>query len=144
VSDEKAAHAAASGSSWRLRALALALCAAGVGARVFAALVVFNVNLGRTGNVQMLLWWCLPFFVIAVVGALPWRQEPVVGAALAALVADAGVMAAAQGSPDEGWGYLVIMYMPLYNLVFVAPAGAALVLVAIWVHRRVRRPHQPT
>jgi hypothetical protein len=92
----------------------------------------------------MLLWWCLPFVVIAGVAALPWRQEPVVGAALAALVADVGVMVAAQGSPSEGWGYLVIMYMPLYNLVFVAPAGATLVLVAIWMHRRVRRPDPPT
>lgn len=143
MSDERTAHAAASGSSWRLRASALALCAAGVGARVLAALVVFNVNLGRSGNVQMLLWWCLPFVVIAVAGVLPWRQEPVVGAALAALVADVGVMAASHGSSGESWGYLVIMYMPLYNLVFVAPAGAALVLVAIWVRRRLRRPDQP-
>lgn len=128
------------------RVLVFVLCATGIAVRTAEALTRHSMEL--VGDRLGLAWHCLPFVVIAAIASVPWRAGPWLAAALAVLAGDWIVMLMAvlvgRTRSGAGWVYLDVMFIPLYHLLFIAPASAlACGLAGWWWRRRSRAAQAP-
>ncbi|MDP3227225.1 MAG: hypothetical protein Q8N13_04520 [Acidovorax sp.] len=112
---------------------ALSLCAAGVALHLYTA---FFKAEGGTGAAAFLiglfLWSCTPYAIAAVLAWSRWAAWGL-GAAAACLAADVFVHYTVFVAPKGSTAALGLLFMPLWNLVAIGPAGASL----FWLAHRI-------
>lgn len=104
----------------------LALCGVGVALHVYTALFKAEGGVGAIAFlVGLFLWSCMPY---AIAAALAWRRKPVLGlgAAAACLAADLFMHYNVFIAPKGSTAALGLLFMPLWNLLAIGPAGALL------------------
>ena len=117
---------------------ALALSAAGVGLHLYTAFFKAEGGMGAVPFlIGLFLWSCTPYAVAAV---LAWSRRTVwaLGAAAACLAADVFMHYAVFVAPKGSTAALGLLFMPLWNLVAIGPAGALLFWLAHWIFGRQR------
>ena len=112
----------------------LIVCAAGVALHGYTAL--FKAEGGVSPFlVALFLWSCLPYGIAAVLGRRGNRPALALGAALGALAGDLFMHYSVFVAPKGSTAALGLLFMPLWNLLLLAPAGA----VVAWALARWRR-----
>lgn len=120
-------------SSHPVKMTTLALCGLGVALHLYTAIFKAEGGMGAIGFlVGLLLWSCTPYALAAML-ALARRPVPGLGAAASCLVADLFMHYSVFIAPRGSTAALGLLFMPLWNLLFVAPAGALL----FWLAHRV-------
>jgi hypothetical protein len=114
-----------------LRAVLLTLTALGVGLHLYQLLFEFDGPRGLFA-IGLTLWSCLPY-VLALLLARR-AAAPAVGFALGALLGDVWMHHAVFIAPGSSTAALGLLFMPLYNMVLLGPAGAVLA----WALTRLR------
>lgn len=121
-----------------LRRMALTACALGVALHLYTAL--FEVEGGPSAFVVgLLVWSCLPYVIAAVLGTRGKLPAIALGAALGALAGDLLMHYSVFVAPQGSTAALGLLFMPLWNLLLLAPAGAAIA----WALARWRRRVPP-
>ena len=117
-----------------LQLAALAACGLGVGLHAYTAL--FKAEGGFSAFlVGLVVWSCLPYAIAALVATRGRRPAIALGAALCALVGDVFMHYSVCVAPKGSTAALGLLFMPLWNLLLLAPAGAAVA----WALVRWRR-----
>ena len=117
-----------------LQRAALATCGLGVALHAYTAL--FKAEGGfSTFLVGLVVWSCLPYAVAALVATRGKRPAIALGAALGALAGDLFMHYSVFVAPKGSTAALGLLFMPLWNLLLLAPAGA----VVAWALARWRR-----
>ena len=118
-----------------LHRAALATC--GLGAALHAYTAPFKAEGGAPAFLAgLFVWSCLPYAVVALVAT--WGRQPVIafGAALGALAGDLFMHYSVFVAPKGSTAALGLLFMPLWNLLLLAPAGAVLAwALARWGRR---------
>ncbi len=111
---------------------ALMLCAAGVALHLYTAVFKASADAGAsTFLVGLWLFSCAPYGIAAV---LVRRRRPVwaLGAAAASLAADVFMHYSVFIAPKGSTAALGLLFMPLWNLLVIGPAGALVFGFALW------------
>lgn len=115
------------------KTMTLALCGAGVALHLYTAVFKAEGGLGAVAFlIGLLLWSCTPYAIAAVLA----RGRHAVwglGAAAACLAADLFMHYTVFVAPKGSTAALGLLFMPLWNLLVVGPAGALL----CWLVQRV-------
>lgn len=119
----------------RWRQLACAVCAVGVALHAVTALVMSAGPVG-TFTLQLFALSCLPYLAMFVLATSLKRPIPGAAGASAALIADAGMFWSVFVQPKGSTAALGLLFMPVWNLLLIAPAAAAAAFV---VTRRLKR-----
>ena len=112
----------------RWRHVAWAVCAAAV---VLHVVTAFVMSAGPVGafTLQLFVFSCLPYLAMFVLATS--LKQPIPGAtgASAALVADAAMFWSVFVQPKGSTAALGLLFMPVWNLLAIAPAAAAMAFV---------------
>ena len=119
----------------RWRHLACAVCAAGVALHAVTAFVMSAGPVG-TFTFQLFAFSCLPYLAMFVLATSLKRPIPGAAGASAALIADAAMFWSVFIQPKGSTAALGLLFMPVWNLLLIAPAAAA---VAFVVTRGLKR-----
>jgi hypothetical protein len=121
-----------------LHRTALAACVLGVALHAYTAL--FKAEGGfSTFLVGLFVWSCLPYAIAALVATRGRQPAMALGAALGALAGDLFMHYSVFVAPKGSTAPLGLLFMPLWNLLLLAPAGAAVAwAVARWGRRASR------
>ena len=115
------------------KTMTLALCGAGVALHLYTAVFKAEGGLGAVAFlIGLLLWSCTPYAIAALLA----RGRHAVwglGAAAACLAADLFMHYSVFVAPKGSTAALGLLFMPLWNLLVVGPAGALL----CWLVQRV-------
>lgn len=112
--------------------MALALCGAGVVLHLYTALFKAEGGMGASAFlVGLFLWSCAPYAIAALLarGRRVWWG---LGAAAACLAADVFMHYSVFVAPKGSTAALGLLFMPLWNLLVVGPAGALLFRLVHW------------
>jgi hypothetical protein len=121
-----------------LHRAAVTACAAGALLHVYTAL--FKAEGGFSAFlVGLVVWSCLPYAIAALVAMRGKRPAIALGAALGALAGDLFMHYSVFVAPKGSTAALGLLFMPLWNLLVLAPAGAAVA----WAVARWRRGAPP-
>lgn len=116
--------------------MALALCGAGVALHLYTALFKAEGGMGAIAFlIGLLLWSCAPYAIAALL-AQGRRVLWGLGAAAACLVADGFMHYSVFVAPKGSTAALGLLFVPLWNLLVVGPAGALLCWLAYRVAGR--------
>lgn len=116
------------------RRVALTTCALGAVLHLYTALFKAEGGLS-TFVVGLFVWSCLPYAVAALLGSRCNRPAIALGAALGALAGDLFMHYSVFVTPKGSTAALGLLFMPLWNLLLLGPAGA----VTAWALARWRR-----
>jgi hypothetical protein len=117
-----------------LQRAALAGCGLGVALHAYTAL--FKAEGGFPAFLLgLFLWSCLPYAIAALLATRGKRPAIALGAALGALAGDLFMHYSVFVAPKGSTAALGLLFMPLWNLLLLAPAGAVLA----WALARWRR-----
>lgn len=118
---------------------ALALCGAGAALHLYT--VVFKAAGGEEGAgasaflIGLWVFSCAPYAISAWLARGRWAAWAL-GAAAACLVADLYMHYSVFVAPAGSTAALGLLFMPLWNLVIIGPAGALLAGAVHWAWRR--------
>ena len=113
-------------SSNPLKTTAMALCGAGLVLHLYTALFKAEGGMGAAAFlIGLFLWSCAPYAIAALL-ARGRRVLWGLGAAAACLVADGFMHYTVFVAPKGSKAALGLLFMPLWNLLVVGPAGALL------------------
>jgi len=115
------------------------LCAAGLALHLYTAVFKASADAGASlFLVGLWLFSCAPYFIAAV---LARRGRPVwgLGAAAASLAADVFMHYSVFSAPKGSTAALGLLFMPLWNLLVIGPAGALVFGLAFWAWGRRRQ-----
>lgn len=116
-----------------LKPITLALCGAGVALHLYTTVFKAEGGMGAIAFlIGLLLWSCAPYATAAVL-ARGRRAVWGMGAAAACLVADGFMHYSVFIAPKGSTAALGLLFMPLWNLLVIGPAGALL----LWLVQRV-------
>jgi hypothetical protein len=105
--------------------LALLFCGIGVLLHFYTA--AFKTEGGLTSFlVALVLWSCLPYAVSAALAMLQRTQVFGLGGAAACLAADVFMHYSVFIAPKGSTAAMGLLFMPLWNLLALGPAGAAI------------------
>ena len=105
--------------------IALALCVAGVALHVYT--VAFKAQGGASAFLfGLLLLSCAPYAIAAILARRRGKALLGLGAAAACLAADLCMHHAVFFAPKSSTAALGLLFMPIWNLLAVGPAGALL------------------
>lgn len=114
---------------------ALALCAAGMALHAYTAVFKASADAGAIAFlVGLWIWSCAPYGACALL--VRWRR-PVWGggAAAASLAADLFMHYSVFIAPKGSTAALGLLFMPLWNLLIIGPAGALVFGLVSWGRR---------
>ena len=104
---------------------AVAVCGLGVLLHLYTA--IFSAEGGVSlFLVGLFLWSCLPYAIAAAMALRPRLRVLALGAATASLVGDCYMHYAVFIAPKGSTAALGLLFMPLWNLCAVGPAGVVL------------------
>lgn len=120
-------------SSHLAKTTALTLCSAGVALHLYTALFKAEGGSGAIAFLIGLLLWSSAPYAIAAVLARGRHVVWALGAAAACLAADLFMHYTVFFAPKGSTAALGLLFMPLWNLVVIGPAGALL----CWLAHRI-------
>ena len=119
-----------------LQRAALAACGLGVALHAYTALGKAEGGFSAF-LLGLFVWSCLPYAIAALVATRGKRPAIALGAALGALAGDLFMHYSVFVAPKGSTAALGLLVMPLWNLLLLAPAGAAVAWAL--VRLRLRR-----